>query len=545
MQNPSLSDEITEYNPIHWDRFISLIAVCAITFLTLQSFGFEENTFGFRAGIFIFILSFSAIFLSLGFVIVGYVLAHLTVKYPNSIFEREYRRATYILGGLSWFVVSIFILYPFLSEYVLFSIYGDIDSTVSGVAVPGSYPFVDFNSFLVDSTTLLIIFLTAILAVVVTNPSYRTGPTGSSQTSGQIDSEATSTNKFTRTEQTTSTPHEQIDTDSINRNLEKTLKKLEQADQDRETSEYDRALARCREAIDIAEEVHANACEDAPSRVSDAEAAVDDATELRESIKTERDAYERATDALASAEDALDTAATALDSGAAREALDHLNTAWDALDRATEPVESQAFPDLTDRLAALEERHERLRQHATDARTRVPTTIPTTPRYSLIYDDIQKGEAIGSGGNADVFHATAVTGDGTVELALKEPQMSGTLHTETVERMMQEAETWQQLDDHDYIVSVVDYGSEPLPWIAMEYMDGGHLGERIAEMERRQKLWTALAVTEGVDHAHMHGVIHRDLKPENILFREVDDAWDVPKVADWALEAPARTLQKP
>jgi serine/threonine protein kinase len=101
--------------------------------------------------------------------------------------------------------------------------------------------------------------------------------------------------------------------------------------------------------------------------------------------------------------------------------------------------------------------------------------------------------------------------------------------------MLTEAETWQQLDDHDHIVSVLAYGAEPLPWIGMEYMDAGHLGERAAEMDIEQALWTAIATTEGVWHAHRRGVAHLDLKPENVLFRRVEDAWDVPKVADWGL----------
>lgn len=69
----------------------------------------------------------------------------------------------------------------------------------------------------------------------------------------------------------------------------------------------------------------------------------------------------------------------------------------------------------------------------------------------------------------------------------------------------------------------------------MEYMDGGHLGTRIEEIETPQALWTALAITKGVRHAHRRGIAHLDLKPENVLFRTVEDAWDVPKVADWGL----------
>jgi serine/threonine protein kinase len=113
--------------------------------------------------------------------------------------------------------------------------------------------------------------------------------------------------------------------------------------------------------------------------------------------------------------------------------------------------------------------------------------------------------------------------------------MSGTLHSEKAERMMQEAETWDKLDSHDHIVGVIDYDSKPLPWIAMEYMDGGHMGEVAGKLELNQALWTAIATTEGVRHAHRQGVAHLDIKPENVLFRSVEDGWDAPKVADWGL----------
>jgi serine/threonine protein kinase len=50
-----------------------------------------------------------------------------------------------------------------------------------------------------------------------------------------------------------------------------------------------------------------------------------------------------------------------------------------------------------------------------------------------------------------------------------------------------------------------------------------------------QALWTAIATTKAVRHAHRRGIAHLDLKPANVLFQSVEGAWDVPKVADWGL----------
>ncbi|MFB6183390.1 MAG: protein kinase [Haloarculaceae archaeon] len=165
-----------------------------------------------------------------------------------------------------------------------------------------------------------------------------------------------------------------------------------------------------------------------------------------------------------------------------------------------------------------------------------PAEVPRGPDVPVEYGAVTKGDRIGKGGDADVFEATMDADGGTVRFALKEPRFSGTLHSDVVERFANEAETWSRLDDHDNVVDVVDYGAEPIPWIALEYMDGGDLAVRVGDLDVRQATWTALSIVRGVRHAHRHGVTHLDLKPGNVLFREIGpDEWDVPKVGDWGL----------
>ena len=166
----------------------------------------------------------------------------------------------------------------------------------------------------------------------------------------------------------------------------------------------------------------------------------------------------------------------------------------------------------------------------------VPTEVPAPPELSLSYDDITKQSRIGSGGQADVYRATVPADGGELDVALKEPRIDDMGHAGTLERLvMEEAEVWDKLDDHDHVVTVVDYGTDPRPWIVMEYMDAGHAGDCAGELPLDQALWTAIATTRAVRHAHRRGVAHLDLKPQNILFLSVEGAWDVPKVADWGL----------
>jgi hypothetical protein len=322
---------------------------------------------------------------------------------------------------------------------------------------------------------------------------------------------------------------------SPNKHLTKAETSLELAKRTAAAGEYDEALEHGEDAITAAEDAREIARSQNTEQVTDTENTLKNAIELRENIRAERDACQNAVFQLDNSGETLDKAEAELDHGAPREALDTLDSVPSALDEASDYITDHDFTDLAERLDTLEARYERLKQEAEDALTNIPAEIPTTPRHSLSHDALEKHEVIGQGGNADVYRATAATDDGTVEFALKEPRMSGTLSTAVVDQMLDEAETWQQLDDHDHIVSVLDYGAEPLPWIGMEYMDAGDLGERAAEMDLAQRLWTAIAVTRAVRHAHTRGVAHLDLKPANVLFRAIPDAWDAPKVADWGL----------
>lgn len=157
---------------------------------------------------------------------------------------------------------------------------------------------------------------------------------------------------------------------------------------------------------------------------------------------------------------------------------------------------------------------------------------------TLTYDDIEKIEQIGSGGNADVYRASVVLNGTKRTVALKEPRMQGTLHTDSIERFISEAETWSKLDSHANIVSVLGYDSAPLPWIALEYMERGDLNNERPKLAFTEKFRVSVQITDAVWHAHQRGIAHLDLKPENILFKMSDDDTEhtvVPKIADWGL----------
>lgn len=137
-------------------------------------------------------------------------------------------------------------------------------------------------------------------------------------------------------------------------------------------------------------------------------------------------------------------------------------------------------------------------------------------------------EWIGSGGNADVHKVRLQRTDRVA--ALKVPRWQGTLSIEVIERFVQEAETWEQLDDHENIVTVYNWGTAPYPWLLLQYGERS-LREAYEELSVTERLSVVIDVADALEYAHGLGVVHLDVKPENVLL----DRDGTPLVADWGL----------
>lgn len=168
-----------------------------------------------------------------------------------------------------------------------------------------------------------------------------------------------------------------------------------------------------------------------------------------------------------------------------------------------------------------------------------PARTRTVPTGGFSVDDSEAGggtlpehermELLGSGGNADVYKICREA-DGEIA-ALKVPRWQGTLSADVVERFAREADTWARLDDHEHIVSVRASGTDPYPWIELEYLEGGNLEERIDNIGLEETEVIVSGLCDAVRYAHRHGVVHTDLKPANVLFT----AGGTPKIGDWGL----------
>lgn len=142
--------------------------------------------------------------------------------------------------------------------------------------------------------------------------------------------------------------------------------------------------------------------------------------------------------------------------------------------------------------------------------------------------DYRLDEIIGEGGMATVYKA--------YQLSLKRFVAVKVLYYQedtSLVRFEREAKAIAALR-HRNILIIYEYGEyEGMPFIAMEYVAGGTLEDRLngKPMEWRRVVELTIPVAEALHYAHSQGIIHRDVKPSNILMPQ--DDW--PVLADFGL----------
>ena len=158
----------------------------------------------------------------------------------------------------------------------------------------------------------------------------------------------------------------------------------------------------------------------------------------------------------------------------------------------------------------------------------LPTPIPASmgyaiPNYTLTYK-------IGEGGFATVYQGKTPSDQ---FVAIKLPKFMGeTLDSSIYDKFESEARIWSKLK-HPNIVKIYESGVTPLPYIAMEFMDGGNLKQLMSNYRLQIDEATEIMVQilDGISYAHRMASVHRDLKPENILFTKNG----ITKITDWGI----------
>ncbi|MDT5120761.1 MAG: eukaryotic-like serine/threonine-protein kinase [Acidobacteriota bacterium] len=125
--------------------------------------------------------------------------------------------------------------------------------------------------------------------------------------------------------------------------------------------------------------------------------------------------------------------------------------------------------------------------------------------------------SLGAGGMGEVYLAEDTKLDRRIALKILPANVAQ--DAERMHRFVQEAKAAASLN-HPNIAHIYEIGeSDGTHFIAMEYIDGATLREKIhLEKTALGKLLKYLAqVADGLTKAHAAGIVHRDLKPDNIM----------------------------
>lgn len=98
---------------------------------------------------------------------------------------------------------------------------------------------------------------------------------------------------------------------------------------------------------------------------------------------------------------------------------------------------------------------------------------------------------------------------------------------EVIERFLSEAKS-ANVVRHANVVRIIDFGrgEAGLPYLAMEYLDGETLRQRLARQVRlpvEEILRLGRQIASGLAAAHEAQVVHRDLKPDNVMIVKDDE----------------------
>src|SRR5436190_1924794 len=124
---------------------------------------------------------------------------------------------------------------------------------------------------------------------------------------------------------------------------------------------------------------------------------------------------------------------------------------------------------------------------------------------------------LGEGGMGEVYLAQDTKLDRKVALKILPADVAS--QRDRMERFIREAKSAAALN-HPNIAHIYEIGeSDGVNFIAMEYIDGEALREKIhkSKVPLSKLLKYLNQVAEGLAKAHAAGIVYRDLKPENIM----------------------------
>ena len=155
----------------------------------------------------------------------------------------------------------------------------------------------------------------------------------------------------------------------------------------------------------------------------------------------------------------------------------------------------------------------------------------------LVAEKYRVERVLGAGGMGVVFMARHIHLDDVVALKVLSPDLLDS--EQAVVRFRREAQAAAKLKNEN-VVRVFDVGVHrgSLPYLVMEYLEGGDLAQMIrggGPLSVEQAADVLIQACSAVSAAHHLGIIHRDLKPSNLFCVPRADGGFKVKVVDFGI----------
>jgi serine/threonine protein kinase len=166
--------------------------------------------------------------------------------------------------------------------------------------------------------------------------------------------------------------------------------------------------------------------------------------------------------------------------------------------------------------------------------------------YSTAFYEYEKLSSIGNGGAGDVFEVKRISTGEIFALKL----LSGSNCTGDRLKRFKNEVFFSIKNEHKGIISVVDFGfldgNTKKPFYVMPKFPSTLRGE-MSSFNDKEKYQYFLQLLNGVEAAHLQGVVHRDLKPENILIDKKNGVlvvadFGIAHISEKLLETPIKTV---
>lgn len=164
---------------------------------------------------------------------------------------------------------------------------------------------------------------------------------------------------------------------------------------------------------------------------------------------------------------------------------------------------------------------------------------PQLPRLEFecpAFSNCSQLSLIGHGGMSEVY--SALYGGEKQKVAIKILARNLPNHLDYTTRFLREASLLKSFD-HPNIIRIFEYGEiENVPYMVMEYIEGGDLGQYLLQhtvLTWQQAEPILAGIASALDYIHARKVIHRDIKPQNIMLQRTSNGQIRPVLMDFGI----------